>query len=199
MRCIHQKCLSRGQVFLLQRFPEGVYNSQKQKIAEDMVEHYSLYYMLVCLQSLLVKKNRAKTSENKLQHPCENSLSTFQVKKLLFPEFPKPFALVGQCCISVPIFVWYKQYTKPHDIWPQGSKNTAPNLQPSKTTCPHAEPVSCTIHVQRIFVCWVWVKNDYEITVTKAILIQSHKPNLNKQLPTNGTSFMIKIFESSLL
>ena len=42
-------------------------------------------------------------------------------------------------------------------------------------------------------------ENDYDIRVKEPILIKSHKPNLNKQLATNGTSFMLKIFQSSLL
>ena len=39
-------------------------------------------------------------------------------------------------------------------------------------------------------------KNDYEITkeaIKEAILIKSHKPILNKQFATNGTSFMLNI------
>ena len=37
-------------------------------------------------------------------------------------------------------------------------------------------------------------QNDYEITVKGSILIKSYNPNMNKQLTTNGTSYMLKIF-----
>ena len=37
-------------------------------------------------------------------------------------------------------------------------------------------------------------KNDFEITVTDALRIKHFKPSLKKNLLTQGTSYMLKIF-----
>ena len=37
-------------------------------------------------------------------------------------------------------------------------------------------------------------KNDFEITIKEALYIKSNRPRLNKQLSTNGISFLLNLF-----
>ena len=64
----------------------------------------------------------------------------------------------------------------------------------------HMQNLSTALFMCEELFCNGLGENDYEITVKEAILIKSHKPNMNKQLlVTNGTYFMLKVFLSSIL
>ena len=57
----------------------------------------------------------------------------------------------------------------------------------------HETHASQTSHVT-IFRLLILVKNDYEITVKEALHINFEKPTINRQLFTQGSSFVLTIF-----
>ena len=59
--------------------------------------------------------------------------------------------------------------------------------------CHHAQPVKTTTRaiVLKIFDS---ANSDFEVSIKEALHIKHRNPNLNKQLSTQGMSFMLKIF-----
>ena len=179
----------------VQRFLNNVYNGKKRKIAEDKVE--TLFFVpYIGLPAIIYGKKLQKLLKENYNIHVRIVYTTFQVKNYFSLKSQTPLPLLANVVYQFKCLcdtnLTYIGKTSRHLATRVKEHSTKPSaIKDHLSTCRTCQQhYSCA----KNFSVMGSGKNDYEITVKEAILIKSHKPNMNKQLATNGTSFMLKIF-----
>ena len=179
----------------VRKFMDGIYNVRQPKVTEDRVE--TLFFIpYVGLPSLVFGKKLKGLLKTNYNIDVKLIYTSFKVKNYFSLKARTPLPLLANVvyrfkCLCDTNNTYIGKTLRHLATRVKEHSNRPSAVKDHLSSCiPCQRNYSCTNNFSVI----VSGRNDYEITVKEALLIKYYKPNMNKQLATNGTSYMLSIF-----